>query len=521
MGFLQKINTTWEKIGVVQRALLIAIVVACVLVGGLLTKWATRPEMQLLYSDLSAKEAGAIVEKISKSNIQYELRAGGTSIYVPAKQVYQLRLDMAKDGLPKGDQGGYKIFDNEKIGVSPLVQQINYNRAMQDELAKTIQMLDGVEFARVHLVRGEQSLFAKEGEQTSASVVLRVRPGWQISGASIAAITNLVAGAIDGLEAGNVTVVDSQGHLLTSKADSGGVVSSANTFMDYKDRVEQSIGRKVQDMLELVLGPSRSSVKVSAEIDMTSTETMMTKYEKGMPVEETVNSTSTVKPGSTYSEGKETSGGSTDKTEKVENKYKVPETITKRLDVPGKIISLAVSAVVDLSVPKPAVTPSTEEQGGEAGTAEASETETVMIMSVEEVKEIIRNAVGPNLLKDASSLKVVNTAFNRPVVSTADETIGYEKLTRYIEIARQSSMGVLAICALLVLKIFSGARKKVSATESGSVSGQLEPMGIGMLPAGGGGDESSLAFRRHITGALKENPEQVKQLFASWLSGED
>ncbi len=511
MGFLQKINAMWEKIGVVQRALLIAIVMACVLVGGLLTKWATRPEMQLLYRGLSAEEAGAIVDNISKSNIRYELRAGGTSIYVPEKHVYQLRLTMAKDGLPKGDQGGYKIFDNEKIGVSPLVQQMNYNRAMQDELAKTIQMIDGVLFARVHLVRPEQTLFAAEAHETSASVVLQVRPGWQISGASIAAITNMVAGAIDGLKAGNVTVVDSQGHLLTSKADSSGVVSSANTFMDYRDRVEQSIANKVQDMLELVLGPSRSSVKVSAEIDMTSIETMTTKYEKGTPLEETVNSTSTVKPGAKDSQGNETSAGSTDKTEKVDNKYKVPETITKRLDVPGKIVSLAVSAVVDLSVPKPAVS---EGEVGEAAAAAETEGETALIMSVEQVKEIIRNAVGPNLLKGAASLIVVNTAFNRPMVAVTDDSGGYEKLARYIEIARQSSMGVLAICALLVLKIFSGAKKKAGAA---GASGQLESLSMGMLPEGPS-DASAAALRQHITGALKENPAQVKQLFASWVS---
>lgn len=511
MGFLQKINAMWEKIGVVQRALLIAIVMACVLVGGLLTKWATRPDMQLLYRGLSAEEAGAIVDKIDKSNIRYELRAGGTSIYVPAKHVYQLRLTMAKDGLPKGDQGGYKIFDNEKIGVSPLVQQMNYNRALQDELAKTIQMIDGVLFVRVHLVRGEQTLFATEAHETSASVVLQVRPGWQISGASIVAITNLVAGAIEGLKAGNVTVVDSQGHLLTSKADSSGVVSSANTFMDYKDRVEQSIANKVQDMLELVLGPSRSSVKVSAEIDMTSIETMTTKYEKGTPLEEIVNSTSTVKPGTKDSQGVETSAGSTDKTEKIENKYKVPETITKRLDVPGKIVSLAVSAVVDLSVPKPAVS---EGEEGEEGEAAAAEGETALIMSVEQVKEIIRNAVGPNLLKDASSLIVVNTAFNRPVVVAMDDSGSYEKLARYIEIARQSSMGVLAICALLVLKIFSGAKRKAVAAEA---PGQLESLSMGMLPSGPS-DTSAAALRQHITGALKENPAQVKQLFASWVS---
>jgi flagellar M-ring protein FliF len=517
MNLFQKINAVWQKIGVVQRALVIAIVVACVLVGVLLTKWATRPDMQLLYSDLNIEEAAAIVDKISELNVPYELRGGGTSIYVPSEQIYQLRLNMAKEGLPKAGQSGYQIFDNEKIGVSPLVQQINYNRAMQDELAKTIQMIEGVQFARVHLVRGEQTLFASEAQETSASVVLRVKPGWQISSASIAAITNLVAGAMDGLKAENVTVVDSQGRLLTSKAGSNGVVSSANTFMDYKDRVEQSIASKVQDMLELVLGPGRSSVKVSAELDMTSIETLSTKYEKGTPMEETVNSTSTIKPGSTDSQGNETKSGSTDKTEKVENKYKIPETVTKRLDVPGKIVSLAVSAVVDLSVPK--VTAAEGREGGESATAESAE-ETALIMTVEQVKEIIRNAIGPSLLKDTSSLIVVNTAFNRPMIASAADSGGYEKLARYVEIARQSSMGVLAICALLVLKIFSGGKKKVAAGEASVEAGQLGSlMSVGMLPAGRS-DDSAAALRRHITGALKQNPDQVKQLFTSWLTGE-
>jgi len=517
MGFLQNINVVWQKIGVVQRALLIGIVMACVIIGGLLTRWATRADMRLLYKGLSPEQAAKIVDKISEANVAYELKAGGTSIYVPEEQVYQLRLDMAKEGLPKSDQSGYGIFDNEKVGVSPFVQQMNYNRAMQDELAKTIQLIDGVMFARVHLVRPEQTLFAADAQETTASVVLQVRPGWQISGASIAAITNLVAGAVDGLKSESVTVVDSQGNLLTSMANGSGVVSSANTFMDYKDRVEQSIAKKVQDMLELVLGPGRSSVKVSAQLDMTSTEVMTTKYEKGMPVEETVNSTSTIKPGETDSEGNETSAGSTDKTEKVENKYKVPETITKKVDVPGKIVSLAVSAVVDLSVPKPTVSGEGEGEGGEDTAAEG---EPAMIMTEAQVKEIIRNAVGPSLLKDENSLKVVNTSFNRPVVAISDDSAGYEKLARYIEIARQSSMGLLAICAVLVLKIFAGARKKAAAAgETAAVSGQLETMGMGMLPVGAV-DESGVTLRRHIAGALKENPDQVKQLFASWLTEE-
>lgn len=508
MDFLQNINAIWQKVGVVQRALLFGILMACIITAGLLTKWATKPEMRLLYGSLNPEEAGTIADKVSEKDIIYQLRSGGTSIYVPENHVMPLRISLAKEGLPQGGRDGYKLFDDEKIGVSPLVQQINYNRAIQDELAMTIQMIDGVEFARVHLVRPDQTMFTAESQNATASVVLRLKPGWQLNPASIVAITNLVAGAIDGVIAENVTIVNSKGQLLTSEASGNGVVTSANTFMDYKTKVEQIIAGKVQDMLEVALGPKRSTIKVSAEIDMTSIQTETTTYEKGQPSEEVVQSTSTTEGGGvTDDKGKQIGPSSTKKDETVENKYKVPETVTKRIDVPGKITSLSVSAIVDLSVPKP---PSSGE-GAEGETA--PETETAMIMTVEEVTQIIRNAVGPELLKDEKSLSVVNVPFQRPVI-IADDSGSYEKLSRYIEIARQSSMGVLAVCALVVLKIFTGAKKRASGgtAENQALSGQMA-----MLPAGIS-DDSTASYRHQISTALKQNPEQVKQLFTSWLS---
>ena len=150
--------------------------------------------MRLLYQDLDPQEASKITEKIAEKGIAYELRGGGTSIYVPQENVYQLRLDLAREGLPSGDRGGYKLFDDEKIGISPFVQGINLNRALQDELAKTIQMIDGVVYARVHLVRPEQALFGSADNRTSASVVLRLKPGLTLSETNIAAITHLGCG---------------------------------------------------------------------------------------------------------------------------------------------------------------------------------------------------------------------------------------------------------------------------------------------------------------------------------------
>ena len=182
MTLLLKIKQVWQKLGLVQQALLGAIVLTFVLAGAMLVYWAGRPDMRPLYRDLAPEEASAITQKLAAKDIAYELRNAGTSIYVPKKEVYQLRLDMAKEGLPGGGLGGYKIFDNEKIGISPFVQTVNLKRALQEELAKSIQMIDGVSYARVHIVSSEQTLFTSEAGKTTASVSLRLQPGYRLSG---------------------------------------------------------------------------------------------------------------------------------------------------------------------------------------------------------------------------------------------------------------------------------------------------------------------------------------------------
>ena len=224
MNFIQKINAVWQKIGLVQRVLLIALFLTFIAAGAMLTHWARKPDMRILYQDLSPEEASRITEIINEKGIAYELKSGGTSIFVPKEYVYQLRLDMAKEGLPVGEQGGYRIFDTEKIGVSPFVQNINLQRALQEELAKSIQMIDGVAHARVHIVSAEQSVFTSEESQTTASVVIRLRPGYKLSPLNIAAITNLVSGSVEGLTSENVKIIDSQGRLLSG--DSGNAIAT-------------------------------------------------------------------------------------------------------------------------------------------------------------------------------------------------------------------------------------------------------------------------------------------------------
>ena len=438
MNFLQKALAVWGSVNIVQRALLVAIILTLGAVIFFLTRWVQKPDFALLYSELDPADASKMVDKISEKNIVYQLGSGGTSIYVPKDKVYQLRLDMAKDGLPAGSQNGYKLFDDEKIGISPFVQNVNLQRALQDEMAKSIQMIDGVLFCRVHIVSGEQSVFVTDKPRTSASVVLKLKAGFRLTSYNIAAITHLVAGSVDGLKSENVTVVDSEGRLLTTQSDEP-TAAGAATVHDYKERVEQSLSEKAEKMLTAVLGPGRAVVRVSAVIDMTSINMMTETYDpKKVPSKEEIKSNSETEASAAVPAGQTPLPGGTKKDETIVTEYKLNKTVEQKVELPGQIKSLSVAAFVDLTA--------------DANSTAAASAAT---MTVADVEQIIKNALG---LKDTDALKVVPTKFHQtqPILMP-EET---KKRFDIMAIIRNASLAIAAVCALIVLKIFSGAKKK-------------------------------------------------------------
>ena len=502
MNLLHKISKVWQGISLVQRALLTAVLLTLVAAGGLFTYWAQRPDMQLLYSNLSPEEASKITDKVNEKGIAYELRGGGTSVYVPRQHVYQLRLDMARDGLPMGDQGGYEIFDNEKIGISPFVQNVNLKRALQDELAKSIQMMDGIMHARVHIVSPEQKMFATTDKTSTASVALKLKPGYQLSHSNIAAITHLVSSSVENLKSENVTIVDSTGRLLSSK-NANGLAASVDSNLDYKEKVELNLSQKVEDMLTAVLGPGKASVRVNAEIDMTSLSTVTESYDptKKVVTKEEAVTKKEVQPGRPTADGEGSVAGGSKTDETITNEYKVGKIIEQKTELPGEITSITVAAFVDLTV-EPVAT----EAGQEPATTTAT---TEKAMEVSDVEAIIQNALG---LKSTDAIKVVETRFHKqPVVM--EEPAGPD-MSLYIEIARHASLGIMAVCVLLVLKIFGGSKKKAS-TEAPTEALAVRSSELGMAAANQSADPQVL--RRQIAAALQENPDQVKNLFINWI----
>ncbi len=247
------------------------------IVGGFvaLLLWINRPSYQVLYSGLSQKDAAQVVDKLKELKVPYRLEGQGTVIKVPQEKVYDSRLALAGAGLPRGGSIGFEVFNEVKMGTTEFVQKINYQRALQGELARTIASFPEVDQVRVHIVMPRDSLFIENEKQPSAAVVLRLAPGRTLSKRQIKGIVYLVASSVPDLKDNQVTVVDSNGNLLYRKdSDSPDFAAGLTASqLEYQHSLENSFKAKVQSMLEQVLGRGRAVVRVAADIDFTRTST--------------------------------------------------------------------------------------------------------------------------------------------------------------------------------------------------------------------------------------------------------
>jgi flagellar M-ring protein FliF len=237
--------------------------------------WLNKPDYQTLFSGMKAADASTVVEQLKDLKIPYKLENQGTTIQVPQASLYEARLAMASAGLPKGSGVGFEVFNETRIGTTDFVQRINYQRALQGELARTIASFNAVDTVRVHIVMGQESLFVDEEKKPSASVVLGMSGARRLNPKQIQGIVHLVASAVPDLSAERVTVVDNQGNLLYKKeADSAGFPAGMTASqLEYQRNIEATLKSKVQSMLEQVVGPGGAVVRVSTDIDFTRTTT--------------------------------------------------------------------------------------------------------------------------------------------------------------------------------------------------------------------------------------------------------
>ena len=262
---LEKAKDFWGKFTVSQRFFMIAGIGFAIATAVVVSMWVLRPNFQTLYTKLSPADANRVISLLQANNTPYELADNGTSVLVPEGSVYDLRIKVAGEGNLVGQGIGFEIFDTVQMGQTEFVQRINYQRALQGELARTISEFPNVDSARVHLVVPERSLFIEEQQDPSASVILRLlEPGKRMDKKEIDAMVNLLTMSIEGLESKNVSISDNNGKALFSPKEEGSVDSSQ---LDYRLRYEATLERRIQELLSPVLGAGKLIAKVSADLD--------------------------------------------------------------------------------------------------------------------------------------------------------------------------------------------------------------------------------------------------------------
>lgn len=240
--------------------------------------WGQTPDYRVLYSNLSDRDGGAIIESLQQMNVPYKFAEGGGALLVASNQVHEARLKLASQGLPKGGNVGFELMENQKFGITQFAEQVNYQRALEGELARSVESIGAVAAARVHLAIPKPSVFVKEQQKPSASVVLSMQGGRLLDSAQVSAIIHLISSSVPEMSAKNVTVVDQNGTLLSASHDGNTNEGLDANQLKYVQQIEQSYIKRIEALLTPMLGMNNMRAQVSADIDFSRTEQTSESY---------------------------------------------------------------------------------------------------------------------------------------------------------------------------------------------------------------------------------------------------
>ncbi|RMF83266.1 MAG: flagellar M-ring protein FliF [Nitrospirae bacterium] len=361
-GLLRTLGT-WIREMPPGRRLALGVTAAVTLAALLaVAYWGRQPQYQLLYANLEPKAASAVLDELRSEKVPYRLGAGGRAIFVPAERVYDLRLRLAGKGLPETGSEGLELFDRNALGTTRFMQEVNYQRALQAELVRSISQIRGVRGARIHIVPPKESLFVEDREQARASVILDVDPGERLGRGQVKAIAHLVAGAVKGLDPARVAIVDSNGAVLQSGEEEAAAEGISGDELARQLALERERKERIEAILGRVVGRDHVIARVTAYLDFQRTESTAELYDPDATAvrsQHTHARASTVKqaqpggvagvdanlPGRAQPTATPKEAGDTDRDETVN--YEVSKTVTRTVAPVGTIKRLSVAVLVD------------------------------------------------------------------------------------------------------------------------------------------------------------------------------
>ena len=507
--------------GLAGVALLLA-----VLIGGWL--WTREPPYALLFAIQDEKDGGQIVAALSQQNIPYRFSDGGRGILVPQAVVHDTRLRLASQGLPKGGLVGFELMETQKLGVSQFAEQINYQRALEGELARSIQSLAAVRGARVHLAIPKQTAFLRDDQKTSASVLVSLHAGRTLDSIQVAGIINLVASSVPQLSPNSVSVIDQEGKLISQQRDPQRDAGLDATQLRFVREVEADYGKRIEAILTPVVGPNNVRAQVAADLDFSQTDQVAESYKPNPAAESAIRSQQTAEAGSgtpatagipgalsnqppvpataplTQSGAPNAvaaAGSSQNYTKNATINYEVDKTIRHTKGVAGAVRRLSVAVVVNhrKDPTKPKSIPLTAAE-------------------LTQITDLARQAMGFNKER-GDTLNVANAPFTPPekeVIADApfwanQELIAMLKeLARYLIIAGAAYWLWTRVLKPVLEKLMQPPPPRMAPEKS-----EFEVGPDGMLHRHRGYDEK-LADAREMA---KKDPKAVANMIKDWVDG--
>ena len=502
-----------------QKVVAVVGSLALVLAGFMIFRWASTPSYAPLYSNLSSSDASAVVSKLDSQGVPYKLTNGGNTIMVPKDKVYATRINLSGQGLPSSSDNGYSILDKQSLSTSQFQEQTNFKRAMEAELSRTIEALNGIDTAVVHLALPEKQVFSDTQDPATASVLVSTKPGEQLGAEQVQAIVNLVASSVDGLSPEKVTVADAAGHVLSSADGTAGAASGRDQqVQDYQDQVNQ----RIQAMLDRVLGPGNSTVAVTANLDFDKSVTEKKSYtwnKSNPPLSETKNVekyngvagsglTGVVGPdGQMDSTGVAGNGNSQYEKSSATQDNAVDTTVEHRETAPGSVRNLHVGVVLDAA--------------------------TARNINPSEIQSLVASAVGidPNR---GDTVQVSSLPFDRSGEKAAKAELAAaqkaDASAKQWSLIRNSGLAVLILLILLLAWLKGRKRAQARADAASYVVEQLRQEALeraatqaavepppAVLALESMDHSEADDIRDELASLVERQPEDVAALLRGWL----